>query len=147
MDTPEASPEVTGTIKVYSRKDIRKACDDLIRVVKLFGFQERDYFALRLSLDEALINAVVHGNKEDPSRVAFVEYAVHFDRVELTVTDQGEGFDHGNVESCTDPKNIMRPGGRGVCLIRKYMDKAEYNERGNSLHMVRRRSTDEEVSR
>ena len=138
----EETPEVTGTMKVYSRKDVRKACDDFIRVMQLFNFGNRDEFAARLSLEEAVTNAIIHGNKEDPQKAAFIEYAVYLDRLVITVTDEGEGFDLANLPDCTWPENRMHNGGRGVCIITRLMDEAKYNEKGNSLTMVRHRDSD-----
>lgn len=99
-----------------------------------------DYDRLRLNfrvgLTEALANAMLYGNCRDPRKRVRVE--AHLTPFEITVqvTDEGRGFDPEKVLDPTLPTNRLRPGGRGIFLIRKLMDRVEFNERGNSITMV-----------
>ncbi len=139
----EEAPGVSGTIKLSNRLDIRAACNEVAALLKGMDFPEIDVFSIRLSLEESVTNAVIHGNKDDPEKRVVIEYAIYPDRADLSVTDEGNGFDYDQVEDCTAPDNIMRPGGRGVCLIHRFMDEISYNETGNCVQMVRYRRSEE----
>lgn len=91
---------------------------------------------LQVGLAEALANAMLYGNRNDPEKFVQVEVELDDARVALCVTDEGEGFDPADVPDPTLVPNLQRPGGRGVFLIRKLMDEVEYNERGNSVRLV-----------
>lgn len=101
------------------------------------NFGKEDIFAVRLALQEAFSNAVRHGNKMDPTKKIKINYSVGPDKIEISITDQGDGF---NPEVIPDPragKNIFKPEGRGLLLMRSYMDAIKFNKRGNSVYMVR----------
>lgn len=91
---------------------------------------------LQVGLAEALANAMLYGNRNDPEKFVQVEVALDDARVTLCVTDEGEGFDPSEVPDPTLAPNLQRAGGRGVFLIRKLMDEVEYNARGNSVRLV-----------
>lgn len=95
----------------------------------------------RVGLTEALANAVLYGNGSDPRKTVRVEVSLDPEQIVIHVTDQGEGFDPRTVKDPTHPENLHAPGGRGLFLIRKLMDEIEFNERGNALRMVLRRSS------
>ena len=101
------------------------------------NFGKDDIFAVHLTLEEAFQNAVKHGNKMDPSKTVRVDYTLSQDKIEISITDQGPGF---KPEAIDDPRfgeNLFKPGGRGLLLMNSYMDKVQYNEKGNSVYMVR----------
>jgi serine/threonine-protein kinase RsbW len=103
------------------------------------GYSEEDIFAIHLSLEEAFVNAVKHGNKMEPSKAVKVDYLIEQDKVEICMTDEGEGFDP---EVIPDPRygdNLYKPAGRGMLLMRSFMDVLEYSKKGNSLRMIRYR--------
>jgi serine/threonine-protein kinase RsbW len=103
------------------------------------GFSEEDIFGIHLALEEAFINAVRHGNKMESSKAIKVDYLIAPDKIEICMTDEGEGFDP---EVIPDPRygdNLYKPAGRGMLLMRAFMDVIEYNKKGNSLRMIRYR--------
>ena len=111
--------------------------EGILSELKANSFGEEDIFAVHLALEEAFINAVRHGHKMDPVKGVKIDYSVALDKVEVTVTDEGEGFDP---EAVPDPRygdNLYKPEGRGLFLMRSYMDAVEFNERGNSVCMVK----------
>jgi len=90
-----------------------------------------------LTLEEAFLNAVRHGNKMDPTKKVQVDYSVGSEKIEICVTDQGAGFEP---EAVADPRygvGLYKAGGRGLLLMNSYMDVVSFNERGNSVRMVR----------
>jgi serine/threonine-protein kinase RsbW len=109
----------------------------LILELQAHGFSPEDVFAVHLALEEAFINALKHGNKMDASKQVKIDYLVGSDRVEISMTDQGGGFDPDSVPDPRYVENLYKTEGRGLFLIRAYMDVVEFNEKGNCVHMVR----------
>ena len=98
-------------------------------------------FAVRLALEEALSNAIKHGNRFDPDKTVTVRFAVEPETVKLTITDQGSGFNPAAVPDPTTDEHLEDPSGRGITLMRAYMDEVVYNSRGNEVRMLKRISS------
>lgn len=95
--------------------------------------------AIELSLQEALANAVVHGAKEDPTKVVECLVACDDERgVLIIVRDPGEGFDPKGIPSCTVGQNLYSNHGRGIFLINQLMDEVKFRKNGTEIHMVKR---------
>ena len=107
------------------------------------GWEGRDVFHIQMAIEEAVVNAIEHGNKRDPSKLVHVVFNVFDDLVTLSVTDQGQGFDHNNVADPTVEEHLDQPRGRGVMLIRELMTEAKYNDKGNSVWMRKEKSAAE----
>jgi len=95
-------------------------------------------FAITLALDEALINAIKHGNKLDPTKTVKVEATITPTQTEIIIEDEGPGFDRASIPDPTTEDNLHRLHGRGLMLIEAYMDEVEYSNGGRRLRMVRR---------
>jgi len=119
---------------------LEPSCRVILEALEARGFSQDDIFAVHLALEEAFLNAVKHGNRMDPTKKVTIEYVVDPEKVEIRMTDEGPGFDPGRIPDPRVGKNLYRPEGRGLLLIRSYMHTVEYSERGNSLRMVRNRS-------
>lgn len=102
-------------------------------------FPEHSRFAVRLALDEALSNAIHHGNGDDPAKSVTVEYRVTPLRVTVSVEDQGPGFRPRRLPDPTRDENLERPHGRGVMLIKAYMTRVAFNRAGNRVTMIKER--------
>jgi serine/threonine-protein kinase RsbW len=107
------------------------------RVAKL-GVIKPERSNLFIALDEAFVNAVKHGNKNDPTKLVRITAELSPKEARFTVEDEGEGFDVEQIPDPRDPENLFKSSGRGVLLIYNIMDKVEYNARGNRLTMVKR---------
>ena len=92
----------------------------------------------RVSLTEALSNAMLYGNARDPHKRVRVEVVVGPRKITAKITDEGPGFDPGEVPDPTEPENLEKGGGRGLFLMRELMDEVRYNERGNQVTLVLR---------
>ena len=112
-------------------------CEEVLAKLSEKGFGKDDIFAVRLTLEEAFLNAVKHGNKMDSSKTIKVDYSVSENKLEITITDQGLGFKPDKIEDPRFGENLFKPGGRGLLLMNSYMDMVKYNEQGNSVHMIR----------
>lgn len=115
--------------------------------VKAHGFSEQAVFAIRLALDEALNNAISHGNRRDKSKRVTIEYEVRDNEAAITVTDEGEGFDPGAVPDPTLDENIERPHGRGIMLMRAYMTDVSFSNLGRSVTLTKDRHCSLPVAR
>jgi serine/threonine-protein kinase RsbW len=133
-----AESPITYSIIVDSKPSaIVEVCDKILTQLQNNCFSLDDIFAVHLAVEEAFINAIRHGNKMDTTKKVKIEYLVSSDKVEISMTDQGEGF---NPDVVPDPRlgeNLYRPEGRGLFLINSYMDEVTFNERGNRVCMVR----------
>src|ERR687884_773227 len=107
------------------------------RVAKL-GIIKPERSNLFVALDEAFINAVKHGNRNDPRKLVRITAELSSKEARFTVEDEGEGFDVQEIPDPRDPANLFKTSGRGVLLIYNIMDEVEYNERGNRLTMIKR---------
>jgi len=95
--------------------------------------------AIQLSLQEALANAVVHGAKEDPSKIVECLVACDEERgILIIVRDPGEGFDPKAIPSCTMGENLYSNHGRGIFLINQLMDEVQFRKNGTEIRMVKR---------
>lgn len=101
------------------------------------AFGERDVFAVKLALEEALVNAIKHGNKLDPAKRVHIRYAVTHERFDIRIADEGPGFNPDEVPDPTAPENLERPCGRGLLLMRHYMTNVEYSDRGRVVTMCK----------
>ena len=110
----------------------------LTQRVAALGVIKPDASNLFIALDEAFVNAVKHGNKQDPSKLVRIKADLSSKEARFTIEDEGEGFDVNAIPDPRDPENLFKSSGRGVLLIYNIMDQVEYNERGNRLTMVKR---------
>ncbi|MDB5336109.1 MAG: frzE [Planctomycetaceae bacterium] len=138
-----------------------------LKVLRVFGESER--IRIGVALEEALLNAFYHGNLEVSSKLREDDYdeyyslaklrcsqapyadrkiTVHckFDEtaVAVTITDEGPGFDPSLLPDPRDPENLERPSGRGLLLMKTFLDEVEYNSKGNEVRMIKRRLPTEE---
>jgi len=116
---------------------ITATCEQVVSELEKGNFDRDSIFGIHLSLNEALINALNHGNKKDPKRKIKLDYSITPDKVEISVTDQGDGFDPALVPDPRRDENLYKGIGRGLLLMRSYMNVVEFNGQGNSVRMVR----------
>jgi serine/threonine-protein kinase RsbW len=109
----------------------------LERVAKL-GLIKPERSNLFVALDEAFVNAVKHGNKNDPTKLVRITAELSPKEACFTVEDEGEGFDVKTIPDPCDPANLFKSSGRGVLLMYNIMDEVEYNAQGNRVKMVKR---------
>lgn len=115
----------------------------LDRVDKM-GLIKAEQSNLFVALDEAFVNAVKHGSRNDPTKLVRITAELSPHEAIFTVEDEGEGFDVREIPDPRDPANLFKSTGRGVLLIYNIMDEVEYSERGTRLRMVKRPDTKSE---
>jgi serine/threonine-protein kinase RsbW len=120
--------------------EARRVQDDIESALKACQFEEREIFSIKLALEEALVNAIKHGNQMDRSKKVHISYRVCPERFEIKITDEGRGFDPEDVPDPMAPENLERPCGRGLLLMRHYMTEVVYHPPGNRLSMCKVRT-------
>ena len=95
------------------------------------GLGEDDKNSVATAVIEAATNAIQHGNGNDPAKNVRVRFALNSHRLEVTVTDQGRGFDPRAVDDPLKPENMLRERGRGIFIIRSFMDAVRFGFRAN----------------
>ena len=96
------------------------------KLAEIIGFEEEEGLNAALAVREALINAIVHGNRSDPALDVEVDLVASNDRLEARVVDRGGGFDPGATPDPTAENNVMRTSGRGLLLIRAFVDNVSF---------------------
>ena len=109
---------------------VEKLVDD---VCDLFDIKEEIYGHILVALTEAVNNGLQHGNKANPNKNIEVTFKVKDDTLYFTVKDQGPGFDFSNLPDPTDPKNIEKPTGRGIFLMKHLCDAVAFEEKGTKV--------------
>jgi serine/threonine-protein kinase RsbW len=128
------------TRKLHLSEEIVPTIDDLIRLLESAGYFGKELFAIRLALEEALVNAIKHGHKGDASKEVQLRYYLASACLLVEVEDQGAGFQPQEVPDPFAAENLERSSGRGLLLMRNYMTWVRYNERGNRVTMCRQHS-------
>ena len=105
-----------------------------------YGYDDVAAFAVKLALEESLNNAIKHGNGLDAGKTVEINYEIDPRCVRITVVDQGGGFDPAGVPDPTADENLEKPCGRGIMLMRAYMDEVCYSSCGNQVRMVKCKS-------
>jgi serine/threonine-protein kinase RsbW len=121
------------------RKAVDPVVQEVMEVVRQMQGVNGKEDAIELALQEALANAVIHGAKEDPTKI--VECLVSSDAergILIVVRDPGTGFAPDSIPGCTVGENVYSNHGRGIFLINQLMDKVEFRKNGTEIHMVKR---------
>ena len=114
---------------------VQRVLDDVKRALVCCQFSDREMFCITVALEEALVNAIKHGNQMDRAKKVFIRYAVEENRFHIMIRDEGPGFDPEDVPDPTAVENLERPCGRGLMLMRYYMTEVEYSGGGNVVTM------------
>jgi serine/threonine-protein kinase RsbW len=117
----------------------RRLLDELLRQLELHEWGRRDIFGIHLAVDEALVNAILHGNAMAADKHVHFICKISPRKVHVEITDEGPGFNPDCLPDCTDTEHIGCPGGRGVLLMRAFMSHVEFCERGNHVILEKER--------
>jgi serine/threonine-protein kinase RsbW len=104
------------------------------------SWSNKDTFGIHMAMEEAILNAIRHGNHCAPDKYVHIVIELSEDRFYSKITDQGCGFDPTTLPDPTAEENLEKECGRGVLLITSFVDVVVYNAKGNSLEITKRRS-------
>ncbi|HTU93531.1 MAG TPA: ATP-binding protein [Gemmataceae bacterium] len=130
---------VWRTRTLHTSAEIVPAIDDLLRLLESAGYSDKEMFAIRLALEEALVNAIKHGHKGDTSKEVRLRYHLTAECLLAEIEDQGPGFKPEDVPDPCAPENLERSSGRGLLLMQTYMTWVRFTDAGNCVTMCRQR--------
>src|SRR5438445_13584173 len=144
---PGETDSMSDPVSRYSRDvvipsdsaEARRIQEEIEQQLKDCHYSEREIFSVKLALEEALVNAIKHGNQFDRTKKIHIAYHVEPDRFKILITDEGCGFDPAEVPDPTAVENLERPCGRGLMLMRYYMNEVSFSPSGNSVSMTKLR--------
>jgi len=129
-------------LTVPSRLDALEAVQCLVtEAAREYHLSEDFAYWMELTICESMINAIRHGNRCDPAKQAHLKISLNGSQIEIIVEDQGRGFRLDDLADPTETKNLLKPSGRGILIIRSFMDEVHVSETeggGNRLRMVKR---------
>ncbi|MBZ0167190.1 MAG: ATP-binding protein [Candidatus Omnitrophica bacterium] len=137
-----SKPEINLTIKQSIRSEIDTVPDHVANIIEQLSSEIQNnelLYNIKLCLEEALINAVKHGNQEDISLSVQVEVYCTAEEVYTVIADEGEGFDSSHIPDPTLPENVMQSHGRGIFIISKYSDQVEFLNSGRTIKIIHKR--------
>jgi serine/threonine-protein kinase RsbW len=120
--------------------EARRIQEEIERQLKECNYSEREIFSVKLALEEALVNAIKHGNQFDRDKKVHIAYHIRPERIDIHIADEGCGFDPAEVPDPTAVENLERPCGRGLMLMRYYMNEVSFSSSGNSVFMTKLRN-------
>ncbi len=124
-------------IKIESiMANLRKVENAIDEITASLGIKPDDYGKILVATMEAVNNAITHGNKGNPGKIVDVEIKCERNKMIVTVSDEGPGFNPSEVPDPTKPENIEELSGRGVFLMTKLADRIDFNEKGNSVTLT-----------
>jgi serine/threonine-protein kinase RsbW len=126
-------------VSVRTVADVGSFIERFLTDLAAAGFSEKEIFAIRLSVEEAVINGLKHGNGGDETKEVRIDYKVTPQEVLVSIEDEGRGFNPDAVPNPLAAENLERPSGRGVFLMRCYMTWVQFNDRGNRVTMCKTR--------
>ena len=127
-----------GTVEFVIPSDLneaRQVQDHIEKLLEHCHFEDKDIFGIRLALEEAIVNAIKHGNQMDKGKKVRVQFRVLPERFDVGVTDEGAGYELGDVPDPLADENLERPSGRGLFLMQYYMTEVVVHPPGNRLTM------------
>ncbi|MEX0714804.1 MAG: ATP-binding protein [Pirellulales bacterium] len=113
----------------------KRILDEVLGQLVAHSWCTRDIHGVHLALEEALVNAIRHGNRCDSSKRVHVSCKLSVCRLWVEIRDEGAGFNPDDVPDPTDPERLEVPSGRGIMLMRAFMSRVEYNASGNCVVM------------
>lgn len=121
-------PESSYHIEIESDPNNLITVEEFVNYfAKDLGLKDEQLSALLLAVTEATTNAIVHANKCDLSKLVSVDAHIEDSKLIIKVKDEGKGFDPTKIPNPTEPENLLKDSGRGVYLMRVYMDEVKYN--------------------
>ncbi|MCK4375787.1 MAG: SpoIIE family protein phosphatase [Candidatus Brocadiae bacterium] len=118
-------------------RELAHAESAILPVLENKGYGERAIFAVKLALEEAVINGIKHGNELDDTKKVTIGFAIDDSKAIISVADEGEGFNPDNLPDPTADEFLTATSGRGIALINAYMDEVRFNDKGNEITMIK----------
>jgi serine/threonine-protein kinase RsbW len=128
-DNKHHVPETVERLLDSTLESVESAEELALGVAQRAGFDEDDLMKIGMAVRESMVNAVVHGNRYSEHKKVRFSATHSAERYTIRIADEGEGFDFSNLPDPLAPENLMRTSGRGIFLIRSFMDEFEIRHR------------------
>ncbi len=125
-----------------SNKNLKEIDEFLGSIFRDFNITNNQYFKIYLSLNEAVVNAIQHGNKYDESKFVIITFTAKAQFFEFVIEDEGNGFDENAILNPTDRENIKCESGRGIFIMKNYSDSFEILNKGSRIKLNFLRKSD-----
>jgi len=139
MSSQNQQPDYQKRFVLGTREAFDAIQHEILSSMEGLGYVEDDIFAMRISLEEGLANALLHGHQGDEVEEIEVHWFCDALFVQCVIIDQGRGYDPESIPDPTADENLTLPSGRGLAMIRAFMDEVTVNEQGNRVTMKRLR--------
>ncbi|MBB5022696.1 ATP-binding protein [Desulfurispira natronophila] len=117
-------------------EDVAQYAKKVVEAIPGQHYSKRKLYRMRLAIDEALTNAIMHGNQCDIAKKVVVESEDIQNGIAVSITDEGPGFDYHHTPTPTDDDNLLQIGGRGIFIVNHYADDISYTDPGNRVTLV-----------
>jgi serine/threonine-protein kinase RsbW len=118
---------------------VNSAEETASKIASEAGFDEEEVMKIGMAVREAAVNAVLHGNAYDPGKKVIVNFERNTQDLVITIRDQGKGLDLSKIPDPLAPENLLKTSGRGIFLIRSFMDEVEINpsQTGTEIKLIK----------
>jgi serine/threonine-protein kinase RsbW len=140
--TAQQGSRITYTLE-SSLESVSKVEQTAEQMAKKAGIEEDEVFRVAMAVREAAVNAVLHGNSYDPDKRITASFENTGDALVIRIADQGKGLDPETLPDPLAPENLLRGSGRGIFLIRSFMDEVHFKQLhpGTELTLIKHLGT------
>jgi anti-sigma regulatory factor (Ser/Thr protein kinase) len=129
-------PVYLQSINYFEEMD--KAIGIILGALDTYGYPDETIRKMKITLTELLVNAILHGNGRDFSKTVFIGHIVNKNMAAISIMDEGNGFDPSSVPDPTLLENLIKDCGRGLFLVKHYVDEITYNQTGNRITIIKK---------
>ncbi len=143
-DKSRQQPETVERFLDSTLESVDHAEEIAVRLAKKAGFDEDELMKIGMAVRESMVNAVVHGNRYSANKRVHFSVMKNLQQLTVRIADEGEGFDYDNVPDPLAPENLLRSSGRGIFLIRSFMDECQIRRReagGTEITLIKYRAS------
>jgi serine/threonine-protein kinase RsbW len=133
---PDPAAPTTREVSIPSDPaEARRVQEEIEHLLQKSRFTDHEIFGIKLAIEEALVNAIKHGNQMDRTKTVRIRFTIRYEHFEIHIADEGPGFDPCDVPDPTAVENLERPCGRGLMLMKHYMNEVVFCDGGNAVRM------------
>ena len=126
-----------GVVSINTHQEIEGICSIILKELDKKGYPSHHFFQAHLCIHEMLSNAIRHGNKFDADKKVIALYKVTMEALSISVIDEGDGFDYMDLPDPLTEENLIKDHGRGLFLVKNYMDDVTFNKKGNRIMAIK----------
>lgn len=129
--------DAPSVLIINKMNEIDKVCSVILRAMDNCGFSDNEIKRAKVCLFEMILNSILHGNQNNPNKKVLLLYKIAQEKIVISVVDEGNGYEYKNLPNPLTDKNLLKESGRGVYIIKNYMDEVHFNKKGNRILVVK----------